>query len=123
MSGDYKSVNSPEAHVTMVEVDRDRRFIVVRYKDPEWKTLVLQQDPKLDFWISKRESQGSVAPVDAVTGVLLGTEWHDVVTVLKRQLQVERRSNSILYDEIARLKSALKAQGKKRGGKRGRRNS
>ena len=125
MSGDYRTSDSPEAFVTMVEVDPHRHFMVVRFKDPEWKTLVLQRELRPEFWVSKRECVGNIEPARAVTGLLLGSDAFDTLSLLKKEVRVERRANSILRDELARLQTqmaAMKAAGK-RGGKRGRRNS
>jgi len=124
MKGTYRTAPSTEAQVTVVDTGNDRHFLVVRYRILDWKTLVFQHETAPDCWISRRDIDGYVEPEDAVTGYLLRQPVPDPVSRMKRDLELERRSNWALRDELMKLKATAAAVGREKRGvnKRGRRN-
>jgi len=123
MKGTYRTDPSTEAQVTVVEIGDGRHFLVVRFRIREWKTLVLEHQISPDCWISRRDVDGNVDPVDAVTGHLLRQPASDPVSLMKRDLLAERRANWELRNELLRLKKKpVQVVGERKRGKRGRRN-
>lgn len=130
MSGSYRTTAASEAQITIVEPGDGRIFLVAQFTIREWKmrkTLVLQREVGPEYWISRRDIDGSVDPQDAVTGHLFRHEPPDPVDQMKRDLAVARRSNWELRNQVMKLKAdavaASRGKPKREGGKRGSRNS
>jgi len=124
MKGEYSTAESTDAQVTTVLPGDGRQFLVVRFKTPAPKTLVLELVTSPDHWISRRDLDALVDPVGAVTGHLLAHRTLDPVEQMKRDLDRARRLNWSLQNEIMGLKAGAgaAARRKREGGKRGRRN-
>lgn len=123
MSGTYRANRAFESHVTAMELEDGRRFLVIQFRIQGWQTLVLEHGMRLDSWLSRREICGYMEAVPALSGLLLGPQQlPHPIEELKKRLALEQRQNCSLKSEIRRLTLRAEKAGRKRGG-RGRRNS
>lgn len=127
MKGSYRTDPSTEARVTVVELGDGRHFLVASFKIRDWKTLVLEHEVSPDCWISRRDIDGFVDPVLAVTGHLLRPSPADPVSQMRRDLAAARRATWALQDELLKAKAAAiaaaRGERKRKGERRGRRNT
>lgn len=121
MTGTYETEVVQGAKVTRVDAGHGRIFLVIQSDNK--LTMVLGWDSSLDCWISRKHCDPSVDPIQAVTGLLLGPQdIGNPITLLKKQLEVERRVNARLMGETRRSVKAKTRPGPGERGKRGGRN-